>query len=416
MKEQKYVKIFGNTFMLYILAIAKIVFPLITLPYLTRVLSVESYGALAYIKSIMAYVQMLIDFGFLLSAVKDIVNADNDKEKISRIVGSTIGAKLVLSMVALVFIVLLSETIPILSNYKLLLFSSFIPPFLSCFLLDFLFRGMEKMHIVSLIYVSMKVVSTILTILLIKGDGDIYLVPMFDTVSSLIAIIITWLVVKKFGVYVKFDGIKGVIGKIKESFFYFTNSVASSAFGALNTALIGVCISDLEQVAYWSVSMQLVGAVQTMYTPLSNGIYPYMMKKKDIYLIRKILFVCMPIVVLGTVLAGIISPTLLIIVGGKKYVNACNVFRMLLPVLVISFPVAILGWPTLGSIDKIKQINVATLTGALVQIGGLVLLYVWDKFSIINVAITRNISECAMLIVLYVFVLVNKKCFVEGHI
>ena len=49
--------------MLYGMNIAKLVFPLLTLPYLTRVLSVQSYAAVAYTKSVMSYMQILVDFG-----------------------------------------------------------------------------------------------------------------------------------------------------------------------------------------------------------------------------------------------------------------------------------------------------------------------------------------------------------------
>ena len=66
--------------MLYGMSIAKIVFPLLTLPYLTRVLSVESYGVVSYVKAVMQYMQLGVDFGFMLSGTRDIVKAKNDHE------------------------------------------------------------------------------------------------------------------------------------------------------------------------------------------------------------------------------------------------------------------------------------------------------------------------------------------------
>lgn len=404
-------KLFFNTAMLYLLAIAKILFPLVTLPYLTRVLSVEAYGAVSYVKSIISYAQIVIDFGFILSSVRDIVNANREKDTTSRTVGNTIVAKLMLAAAAFVAILILAFVVPTLRDYKVLLFLSFIPPFLSCFLLDFFFRGIEKMHIVSVIYVSMKAISTVLTIMLIKGDQHLLLIPVFDAISSLVAIFITWCIYKKTGFSVKFDGIKGAIKKIKESFFFFANSAASNVFGALTTAIIGICISDLREIAYWSVSIQLVGAIQLMYAPLSQGVYPHMIKSKDLSLIRKILVIFVPLVCLGTVVAAFISPTLLSIVGGEDYRDASAVFRCLLPVIVISFPVAILGWPALGAIGKTRQINIATLSGALTQLASLAVLYIFNCFTIVNVAIMRNLSELVMFIVLLVFLIKYRKMF-----
>ena len=65
--------ILKNIIMLYGLSIAKIVFPLLTLPYLTRVLSVDTYGVVSYVKTIMTYMQIFVDFGFILSGTKDII-------------------------------------------------------------------------------------------------------------------------------------------------------------------------------------------------------------------------------------------------------------------------------------------------------------------------------------------------------
>lgn len=400
-----------NTIMLYVLAVAKIVFPLLTLPFLTRTLSVDCYGAVSYVKSVIAYVQIIIDFGFILSSVKDIVKAQEDKDQVNYIVGNTIFAKFLLSLVALVFILILALTVPILRSYRLLLFLSFLPPLLSIFLLDFFFRGIEKMHIVSIIFVTMKTISTVLTVTLIHNDDQVLLIPIFDIISSFTAILLSWIIFIKLGYRIKANGIKNAVVKIKDSCLYFTNSVASSAFGALNTAIIGICIEDLQQVAFWSVSMQLVGAIQTMYTPLSNGIYPYMIKNKNLTVIKKILLVFMPLVIGGTILAGWLSPILLTIVSGEKYRGASVVFKHLLPILIFSFPVTVLGWPTLGSIDKIKAINTSTFIGAFVQITGLLILYIFDSFYILNVAILRNLSEISMCITLFYFTIKYRRLF-----
>ena len=136
-----------------------------------------------------------------------------------------------------------------------------------------------------------------------------------------------------------------------------------------------------------------------------------MIKGKDLKLIKIVLLIFMPIVIVGSIIVGCISPSLLTIVGGENYEKAATVFRYLLPVLVISFPVAILGWPTLGSIEKTKQINLATLSGVVAQILGLVVLYVIGCFSIVNVAIMRNLSEFIMFAVLLFFVIKYRKQF-----
>lgn len=94
-----------NVSMLYIMNIAKLVFPLITLPYLTRVLSVDCYGVVSYVKATMVYAQLVVDFGFMLSGVKAITEAREDRELVGRITGNVILAKVMLSIASLAVIV-----------------------------------------------------------------------------------------------------------------------------------------------------------------------------------------------------------------------------------------------------------------------------------------------------------------------
>ena len=148
-----------NVSMLYIMNIAKLVFPLITLPYLTRVLSVDCYGVVSYVKATMVYAQLVVDFGFMLSGVKAITEAREDRELVGRITGNVILAKVMLSIASLAVIVTAALFIPILRENMLYTILAFIPIALSTLLLEFLFRGLELMHIIAARYVLMKSIS-----------------------------------------------------------------------------------------------------------------------------------------------------------------------------------------------------------------------------------------------------------------
>ena len=141
------VAVVRNSLSLYIMTIAKMVFPLITLPYLTRVLSVESYGVNTYVNSIMSYVQLMIDFGFILSATAKIAAADDDKKVIGKIVGNTIIAKFILTAISFIILTILIGSIGLLKDNWLFTVLSFVYTALSIFLLDFLFQGMGQMQL-----------------------------------------------------------------------------------------------------------------------------------------------------------------------------------------------------------------------------------------------------------------------------
>lgn len=387
-----------NVAMLYMMNIAKLVFPLITLPYLTRVLSVECYGVVSYVKATMVYAQLVVDFGFMLSGVKSVTEARDDMEKVGRITGNIVLAKGMLSLAALAGIITVAFFIDILRENFLYTVLAFIPIALSVLLFDFLFRGLEQMHVIAIRYVIMKSISVALTLVLVKGNGDILWIPVLDILSSLVAIILTLIEVKKLGIKISFvESFKGSLAALKVSGVYFISEAATTVFGAFNTILVGIFMNETD-VAYWAVCLQLVSAVRAMYTPINNGIYPQMIKRKDIGIIKKVVKVFLPVVTIGCIIVMVFAKPILVIAGSSKYAAAAPVMRCLVPVLFFSFPAMLFGWPTLGAIGKAKENTKTTLAAAAVQLIGLGILIVTDRFEIMLVALLKSFTEiCLML-------------------
>ena len=148
-----------NTFWLAIFQLAKMVFPFLILPILTRRLSVETYGNLTFIKTVMNFLQIFLDFGFMLSATKEIAKIKNDTNKIQQIMADTLLARLLLGGIGLLLIIILSFFFPILGNNFLFTITSYLTVFLSIFLFDFLFRGLEIIHVMTIRFIVMKTIS-----------------------------------------------------------------------------------------------------------------------------------------------------------------------------------------------------------------------------------------------------------------
>lgn len=395
MKKEKS-KILKNTSMLYIMNIAKLVFPLFTLPYLTRVFSKDTYGAVSYVKAVMQYMQIFVDFGFILSATRDVVNAKGDKDKTNEVIGDTLAAKFILIIGAFAALLAMICVIPILRNNALLALLSFITVALTCFLMDFLFRGIQEMQVITYRYVVMRGVSTLLTFVFVKEDADILWIPLLDIFGSLIAVGLVMMEMKKRKYGIKFTGIATAFRKLRESFVFFLSNMASTTFTALNTLLIGIFIKAAD-VADWSLCLQMVSAVLAMYTPITDGIYPYMVKNKDLGLIKKTAKMFMPVITGGCIFTWIISKYALLIVGGVKYVDAVPLLRAFVPLLFFSFPAMLFGWPALGAINKAKETTKTTMIAAILQITGMLILIVINQFNVINLAVLRGITEGCML-------------------
>ena len=403
-------RIANNTLMLMIFNIAKILFPFITLPYLTRVLGTETYGTVSYVKTVMSYMQILVDFGFVLSATKDIVNSRDNQNKMGYIIGDTLLARVILGVIGLITIIILCFYLPILKESVLYTLLSYFVIFLSIFLMDFLFRGIEKMHIITIRFLLMKTISTLLTFVFIKGDTDILLIPILDIISSSFAVILVGFEINKLNIKIKFTGLKKAIISIKDSFVFFLSNVASTTFNALSTIIIGIYLSKTD-VAYWGVCMQIIGSIQACYSPISDGIYPEMIKTKNINLIKKMIKLFFPVVITGCIAAYFLSDLGMYILGGVAYLKAAVIFRILIPALFFSFFAILIGWPGLGSIGKNKETTLSTIISCVVYIFSLFLLVFTNQFSLINVAVVRTLADVILFVVRFYYIFKYRSLF-----
>ncbi|MDD7281863.1 MAG: oligosaccharide flippase family protein [Erysipelotrichaceae bacterium] len=386
-----------NIVMLYGLSIAKIVLPLITLPYLTRVLSVDTYGTVSYVKTVMTYLQLTVDFGFMLSGTKDIVEGKKEGKDIGKITGDILLARIILGVIA--FIVLLGLTImlPILRENIVYVLLSYVPVFLSIFLFDYLFRGLEEMQVITIRFVVMKGVAAILTFVFVRNDAQIIWISLLDCLGSVCAVGLVWIEINKRNIQIRLVSVTSSLKKLAESAIYFVSEMATTAFGALNTVLIGAFLEKTD-VAYWSLCITMVSAVQSMYEPINSGVYPDMVKNRNFKVIKRTLSIFLPIVAIGCIFTILVAKYALLIVGGEQYVEAASILRALTPVLFISFPAMLFGWPTLGALGRAKEVTITTIITAIAQILGLLILIAIGKFELIEIALLRGMTELLMLI------------------
>lgn len=383
--------------MLYIMNIAQIVMPLITLPYLARVLSVDNYGIVSYVKSIMVYANLIMQFGFLLSGTRKIVEAKGNLKKIGKVVGCLTQARLFLSVISLIVLVLMIANIKILRSNALFTLLMFVPIFLDTFLFEFLFRGLEKMHIITLRYLITKSISAILTFVVIRKSSDMLLIPTLDIFASIVAIILIQFELKKLHIKIYRDSLRNTMNALHESFVYFISEMSSTVFNALNTVLVGIFLSSRD-VAFWGLTLSFIGAVQSMYYPVSDGIYPEMVKNHNIKLFNKFLLIFTPLILIGCLIVFFGSSVLMFITGGSKYVKAAYLLRLSTPLLFLLFYSILCGWPLLGSINKNKEVTFTTILGALFQILGLLILIITHNFNLVSVLVIRTLSEGVILL------------------
>jgi PST family polysaccharide transporter len=185
---------------------------------------------------------------------------------------------------------------------------------------------------------------------------------------------------------------------------FFLSSASTSIFTALTTVMIGIYISDAAQVSYWSLSMTVVAAVQSLFTPFTNSIYPNVVVSRNLAPVRKALKLGFPLVVAGCLALFFCADLVMRIFGGREYVAGAHILQIVIPTILLSFPSMMIGFPVLAAVDREKQLTTSSVVAATFHIAGLVTLALTSSFTIVAVAILRSITEGIMLVLRVAFV------------
>lgn len=404
-----------NTILLYLMTIAKYVFPLLLFPYLTRVLKAESYGVVTYMTSVASYVSLIIDFGFNFSATRKISKNRNNLQEITKIYASVVQAKVILGILSGLIVMAVVPFIPILRKNIGVLIAYYLSTVSLAFLPDFIYRGMEQMQGVTIRYVVSKVVTTVLTLLFVKGPEQLLLVPVFNGVGNVCSIVFTWFDLKKsFGIVYRVQPLKTSITEIKDSGIFFISTFASTAFTLANTLFMGVVEISEADIACWGVAFQFISIVMSLYEPITTSLYPRMIASKNLKLVKVALVVILPVIVVGITACYFLAPWLVNIVAGEGYSSAVPIFRLMLPVLLFTYPAQVLGFPVLSAINKEKYATKTTVIAAVFHVVGLLVLVIANRFTLIMVAILRSITELVFMLMRVYYYLKVRRLFGEG--
>lgn len=389
---------YSNVVWQYGLQIVKYIFPLITLPYLTRVLLPEGYAIYAYVVSFMTFAQTFVEFGFNLSGTKQVVEA-RDARALGRVTGSITQARLALCVLAGVACAIIGVFIPIMRQNALYACLAYIAVCGRALAPDFLFQGKEQMAPITVRYFLSKGTSTVLTFVFVHSMADILWVPVLDIAASAIALAWSFSAARKmFGLKIELVAPRVYLKELARSGYYCLSNMSSTAFSGFTTLLIGVAIKDPAQISYWSLSMTAIGAVQSLYSPIINSLYPHMVVQGDFGFAKRLALISVPFVCGGTVLFFVLSEFLMLVLGGAEYLPGAYVLRLVTPVLVFSFYGMFFGWPVLGAVGRVKELTATTLVSSLASIVVLVAVTAAGIASVAVFAVVRSLTEAFMCV------------------
>lgn len=268
-------RIIVNFFSLSTLEIINYVIPLITLPYLVKVLGPEKYGIVAFAQVFASYFTIATDYGYYLSAPRKISINRDDINLVSRIYSRIMTIKFFFMLISIsIFFVLIFNINRFADDKLVFLFS--IANVLGDFLFPaWFFQGMERMKLITYFYFIAKGFFLITIFVFIKTPAGYFYVPLFNNMGVIIAGIVSLYVIhKSYKIKLYVPTIKEIKNEIKENFNYFISTVSTNAYTNSGTFILGLFATNVF-VGYYNAAERLIRAIQRILWAVSQSVYPY---------------------------------------------------------------------------------------------------------------------------------------------
>ncbi|MEX9870570.1 oligosaccharide flippase family protein [Providencia huaxiensis] len=371
---------------------------LIVFPYLSRVLSLESFGQFGISLSIILILNIIIDFGFNISSPKWISIKRNNYNFIGKYIASIFIIKSIIFIIfSSLFFILINLTN--ISNFSIplqLQIAIVVCVFFQSAQLTFFFQGIEKMKKITSYAILSKIFFALAVFIFVKKDTSISFIIMLLGLSYIISFTIGLFYFHNEKYRLKLPSINILIFSFKDSLMFFLSRASVSIYTSASTIIIGN-YSSLNQAALYSASEKIYNAGQGILYPISQALYPYLSKNKDAKYFFYMLFSLVTVLVIAVMVISFFTPILLSVFYGKEYEEAYPIMNIFLCILVINFLSSNFGYPAFTLINRLDIANKTVIIGGFLQLILLTLIYNYSYITAFTVVSSVLITELFVL-------------------
>ena len=276
-KELKTVK--GNFLSLSVIQILNMFLPLLILPFLVRKLGLENFGLLIFSQVFVAYFNLIIDYGFNISATREISMHKDNKEYVSKVFFSVFFIKIFLLLFSILLITIIIFSFELFKENYLLHYMSFCMIIGQMLFPVWYFQGIENMKMIAILNIIIKMIYTIMIFIFISSSNDILYVAAFNSASFIIVGIIAFYMAYKNLNFASFDYIY-IKSFFKESTTIFISNFSTSMYSISNSFLLGIFTNNTLVGIYGSFE-KIITALKGLYFPLYQALFPYVSRKEN---------------------------------------------------------------------------------------------------------------------------------------
>lgn len=382
-----------------------VITPLITSPFLARTLKATSVGVFNYSHSIVTYFLLFGTLGSSLYAQREIAFYQDDSLKRSKVFFEIIVFRFVTVAVSIgIYFVFVFSV----KQYQTVFLILAIELVSTAFDITWFFQGMEDFKKIVIRNMIFKILGIILIFIFIESPSDLYKYAACFTIPTLIGNLSLWIYLPKFLVKTKVN-FKSVCANIKPILLLFLPQIAIEVYTVLDKTMIGKLSSNIENVAYYTYSQNILKAIMQLVTSLGVVMLPAMTnafaKQKNDEINKMMASSVKFVFFLGApMLFGLAACAKNFVVWfyGDGYSQVSVLMMTICPVILAIGLSTIIGKQYLLPSRRQTAFTVSVISGACVNL--ILNLILIPKFDAIGASIATVCSEFSVVIIQICFI------------
>lgn len=391
-----------NFIMNAILTVSSILFPLITFPYISRVLLVEGSGKTAFAISVISYFTMFATLGLPTYGVRACARVRDDREKLSR----TVQELLIISAVTtaatyLVFFVMLAAVPKFTAQRQLLMVVS-LSIGLTSIGVQWFYNALEQYSYITACAIAFKLIGLVLMFLFVKNPDDYVVYGFVYVIGSFGSYVLNFIRLRKFVTFRK-TGKYQFRQHIRSAFLFFLLSAATSVYLNLDVVMLGFMKGDTE-VGYYNAGIKVKTVLVTCVTSLGTVLLPrlsYYVQKEEKDAFQRMVSKAFSFVFVTAasvmVYFMIFAEESILFLAGKAFLPAVYPMLILMPTVLFIGLSNITGIQILTPLGEEKKVVYSVAAGAVLDfVLNLVLI---PGFGAAGAAFSTMLAEALVLAV-----------------
>lgn len=391
-----------NFVMNAILTMSSFIFPLITFPYVSRILLPVGTGKVSFATSLISYFTMFSQLGIPTYGIRACAKVRDDREELTRTTHELLFINLVMSVLSYIALALALIVVPRLQEERTLYVVVSATVLLTAIGMEWMYKGLEQYTYITMRSVFFKLIALIAMFLLIHKQSDYLVYGGLSIFASSASGILNFVNAHKY-IDIKPIGNYNIKRHFKPIAVFFAMACATTIYTHLDTVMLGFMATDID-VGYYNAAVKIKTILVSIVTSLGTVLLPrasYYIEHGLMDEFRKVSNKALNFVFLVacpmTIYFIFFAKQGIFFLSGSAYEGAVVPMQIIMPTLIFIGITNILGIQILVPLGREKIVLYSEIAGAIINVVLNIILI--PRMASAGAAIGTLVAELVVMVV-----------------